>query len=60
MTPLEKLTGLTTLYLGGNQIADVTPLEKLTGLTTLYLDGNQIADVTVVDEIRRRGTRVYL
>ena len=35
---LEKLTGLTSLDLGGNQISDLRGLEKLTGLTSLHLE----------------------
>jgi internalin A len=41
---LEKLTGLTSLYLSSNQISDWSFLEKLTGLTTLDLMWNQISD----------------
>jgi hypothetical protein len=36
---LEKLTGLTSLDLSGNQISDWRFLEKLTGLTSLNLSG---------------------
>ena len=40
---LGNLTALTTLYLGGNQLASVPEsLGNLTALTTLDLDGNQL------------------
>ncbi len=42
---LEKLTQLTELHLGGNQLTNVKGLEKLTQLTKLDLGLNQLTDV---------------
>ena len=40
---IAKLTNLTELYLGDNQISDITPLAKLTNLTYLNLQDNKIS-----------------
>ena len=48
ISPLENLTGLTTLNLSGNRITSISPLTTLTGLTTLNLNGNPIADFTPI------------
>ena len=42
---LEKLTQLTELELGGNQLTDVKGLEMLTKLTFLNLQSNQLTEV---------------
>ena len=42
---LEKLTELTGLNLGSNQLTDVKGLEKLTQLKELYLQQNQLTSV---------------
>jgi hypothetical protein len=47
----ENITGLTTLYLSGNQISDISALKELTGLTTLYLSRNQISDISALKEL---------
>lgn len=41
---LEKLSGLQSLYLNGNQISDLRSLEKLSGLKSLNLIDNQISN----------------
>ena len=41
----QKLSNLTELSLGGNQISDLKPLSSLTNLTEVYLWGNQISDI---------------
>jgi hypothetical protein len=46
LTGLEHATGLTFLYLWGNQITDISPLADLTGLELLWLHNNQIADIS--------------
>ncbi len=43
---LQYATGLTRIYLIGNQISDTGPVSGLTSLKGLYLSENQIADVT--------------
>jgi internalin A len=42
---IENLTGLTTLWVRANEIADISPLAGLTGLTSLNLAANRISDV---------------
>ena len=42
----QRLSSLTELYLGSNEISDIKPLESLTKLTELYLRGNPIAPKT--------------
>lgn len=39
----RKLSSLTQLKLGNNQISDIKPLASLTGMKELYLSGNPIA-----------------
>ena len=46
VTPIAALTGLTWLYLSGNQISCIAPLAALKDLARLDLDNNQINDVT--------------
>ena len=41
----RKLSSLTELFLGANQISDLKPLSSLTNLTKLSLDENKISDV---------------
>ena len=41
----QKLSSLTELDLGHNQISDIKPLESLTNLTRLDLGHNQISDI---------------
>jgi Leucine-rich repeat (LRR) protein len=48
---LEKLTGLTSLYLSRNQISDWRFLENLTGLTSLDLSSNQISDGRFLEKL---------
>ena len=46
LTPLARLTGLTSLDLGSTQVSDLTPLARLTALTTLNVNGTQVSDLT--------------
>jgi len=48
LTGLEYATGLTQLYLWGNQISDLSPLAGLVNLTTLLLSSNQISDISAL------------
>ncbi|MDR0848381.1 MAG: leucine-rich repeat domain-containing protein [Propionibacteriaceae bacterium] len=48
ITGLEAFTGLTDLYLAGNQISSVSPLAGLTSLTLLNLYWNQVSDVALL------------
>jgi len=48
---LEKLTGLTTLYLRYNEIRDWQFLEELTGLTNLYLNYSKISDWRFLEKL---------
>jgi len=48
LTGLEYATGLTQLYLWGNQISDLSPLAGLANLTTLLLSSNQISDISAL------------
>ncbi len=41
----QKLSSLTELNLGGNQISDIKPLQSLTNLTHLFLGFNKISDI---------------
>jgi Leucine-rich repeat (LRR) protein len=50
---LEKLTQLTELELGGNQLTDVKGLEKLTKLTFLNLQSNQLTDVKGLEKLTK-------
>lgn len=45
INPIENLTNLTWLSLGGTKIEDLAPLEKLTKLQTLYILSTPIADL---------------
>ena len=51
MPEIKRLTNLTWLDLGDNQITDITPLEKLTNLTNLSLRVNQIANITPLEKL---------
>ncbi len=46
LSPLEKLTQLTYLYLRDNTITDISPLAGLTQLKSLNLWGNAITDIS--------------
>ena len=48
---MEKLSGLTSLDLGDNQISDLRGLEKLSGLTSLNLGDNQISDLRGLEKL---------
>jgi len=48
---LEKLTQLTSLNLGNNQLTDVKGLEKLTQLTSLGLNDNKLTDVKGLEKL---------
>jgi len=48
LTGLEYATGLTHLYLWGNQITDISALAGLVNLTTLLLSSNQISDISAL------------
>ena len=48
---MEKLTNLTWLHIGANQISDGQFLEKLTNLTSLYLSSNQISDGRFLEKL---------
>ena len=48
LTSLEKLTGLTSLTLWGNNLMDVSPLVTLTNLGSLDLRWNPITNQTVL------------
>ena len=50
---LEKLTGLTNLDLGHNQLSDVKGLEKLTNLEFLELNKNQLSDLKGLDKLTK-------
>jgi hypothetical protein len=43
---LNRITNLTELHLGHEQISDVSPLTSLTNLTVLEISGNQISDIS--------------
>ena len=45
---MVRLTNLTELALGGNNISDISPVAGLTRLTSLHLPGNNISDVSAV------------
>ena len=45
LTPLESLTSLIYLHLGGNAISDLTPLQHLSNLAWLDLGANAISDI---------------
>jgi len=46
MSSWSRLTKLTTLYLGGNQLEKLPPeIGLLTELTHLQLDGNQLTEL---------------
>ena len=45
LRPLEGLTELRSLHLGGNEIRELHPLSRLNSLEELSLWGNQIHDV---------------
>lgn len=51
IAPLAHLRGLTSLYLGNNDIADVAPLAGLTKLKTLNLARNHISDISALSGI---------
>lgn len=42
LSVIEKLTGLTTLDISGNQISDLTALTSLTNLKYLYFSNNEV------------------
>ena len=48
---IKKLTNLTRLDLGDNQITDITPIAELINLTDLTLAWNQITDVTPIAKL---------
>jgi len=41
----QKLSSLTELNLGGNQISDIKPLQGMANLTSLFLGSNKISDI---------------
>ncbi|MEG3960621.1 leucine-rich repeat domain-containing protein, partial [Microcoleus sp. herbarium2] len=54
-----KLSSLTELGLGDNQISDIKPLESLTNLTSLSLSDNQISDIKPLASLTNL-TKLYL
>ena len=46
LSPLSRLTNLTSLILWQNSISDISPLANLTNLTHLDLGGNSISDIS--------------
>ena len=46
LSPLARLTKLTSLNLDRNSISDISPLARLTKLTSLVLDNNSISDIS--------------
>ena len=52
IVPLQYLTNLEILDLGGNQISDLTPLSNLTNLTQLKVyDNSRIRDLTPLSDL---------
>lgn len=51
LSPLASLTGLDTLYLGGNPATDYSPLASLTRLKTLIVEGSGTAGVCAPDSL---------
>ena len=50
--PLQFMTNLQVLNLGGNQINDLTPLANITSLTALYLyDNKRISDLSPLSNL---------
>jgi len=62
LSGIEYCSGLTALYLYGNQISDLSPLVSLTNLTHLYLGDNQITDLSplVANSGLGEGDRLWL
>ena len=70
ISPLENLTKLKLLHLGGNEIVDISPLLHTTGLfiemnsfsdQTIILDGNNLSEESIsqyIPELKKRGFNV--
>ena len=54
---LEKLTQLTMLKLGNNQLTDVKGLEKLTQLEDLWLEGNPDLTKAQIDQLKKASPK---
>ncbi len=57
--PLSKMTNLTYLILGDNNISNISALSNLTNLTNLRLDDNDISDINALSNLTNL-TRLYL
>jgi internalin A len=58
LTPLQGLTSLASLYLGGTRVSDLEPLVGLTALQMLDVSGTQVRDLSVLVPLINRGCPV--
>ncbi|MGC5816090.1 leucine-rich repeat domain-containing protein [Clostridium perfringens] len=58
LTGLEYCTGITELWLPGNQIYDLSPLSNLTNLRKLALNNNKIYDLSPLSDLTNLTTLI--